>query len=247
MSDSPRLGPVAAVDLDGVGARAALVEVGIVAGVPDHAVVAGLAEGLVVGVAAGEGVVLGAAEEEVRAALAEEDVVAGLAEELVRAGAAGEDVVAATAEQVGAGKRAVGLVEGDDVVAALAENLDEGGVGHGGGAALDGDRAAVDEQAACGVSGHADDVGEVVAEDAQDAGGGAEGCDDGGDRAVLEALKEEAAAEADIVYVHGNRLSNRGRVGGAAGAEYTGFGSPRGRPLSCRSGRPAESGQTFSG
>ena len=94
------LGAVAAVDLDGVGAVAALVEVGVVARVPDHAVVAGLAERLVVGVAAGQRVVVGAAEQQVEAALAEQRVVAGLAEELVGARAAGEDVVAGAAEQV---------------------------------------------------------------------------------------------------------------------------------------------------
>ena len=46
------LGAVAAVHLRRVDAVAAFVEVGVVAGVPDHAVVARLAEGLVVGVAA---------------------------------------------------------------------------------------------------------------------------------------------------------------------------------------------------
>ena len=123
------LGAVAAVDLDGVDAGAALVEVGVVAGVPDHPVVAALAEHLVVGVAAGEGVVLGAAEQEVEAALAEQRVVAGLAEELVAAGAAGEDVVAGAAEQVRPRQRTVGLVEGDRVVAAQAEDLDQRRVG----------------------------------------------------------------------------------------------------------------------
>ena len=43
------LGAVAAVHLDGVDAVAALVQVGVVARVPDHPVVAGVAEGLVVG------------------------------------------------------------------------------------------------------------------------------------------------------------------------------------------------------
>ena len=43
----------------GVGTGAAFVEVGVVARVPDHPVVIALAEGLVVGVAAGERVVLG--------------------------------------------------------------------------------------------------------------------------------------------------------------------------------------------
>src|SRR5262249_50383084 len=53
---------VAAVDLDGVDAGAALVEVGVVARIPDHAVVARLPEDLVVAVASGQRVVLGAAE-----------------------------------------------------------------------------------------------------------------------------------------------------------------------------------------
>ena len=57
------LGAVAAVDLDGVDAAAALVEVAAVAGVPDHAVVPCLAEGLVVAGAAGEDVVAGTAEQ----------------------------------------------------------------------------------------------------------------------------------------------------------------------------------------
>ena len=103
------------------------------------------AEGLVVGVAAGEGVVLAAAEQEVEAALAEERVVAGLAEELVVARAAGEGVVAGAAEQVRPRQRAVGLVEGDRVVAAQAEDLDQRGVGDRRRAADDGDRAAVDQ------------------------------------------------------------------------------------------------------
>ena len=126
-------------------AVAALVEVGVVAGVPDHPVVAALPEGLVVGVAAGQRVVLVAAEQQVEAALAEERVVAGLAEELVAAGAAREDVVAGAAEQVGRRQRAVGLAERDHVVAALAEDPDQRGVGDRRRAAGDGDRAAVDE------------------------------------------------------------------------------------------------------
>ena len=119
------LGAVAAVDLDCVDAVRAFVEVGVVAGVPDHPVVAALAEGLVVGVAAGQGVVLAAAEQEVAPALAEERVVAGLAEELVGAGAAGEDVVAGAAEQVPLWQRAVCLVEADHVVVTEAEDPDE--------------------------------------------------------------------------------------------------------------------------
>ena len=100
--DGEDLGAVAAIDLGGVGAGAAFVQVGVVARVPDHAVVAGLAEDLVVAVAAGQGVVVGAAEQEVVAALAEQRVVAGLAEQLIGARAAGQRVVAGAAEQVGA-------------------------------------------------------------------------------------------------------------------------------------------------
>ena len=55
--DGEDLVAAAAVDLGGVGAGAALVQVGVVARVPDHAVVAALAEHLVVGVAAGQRVV----------------------------------------------------------------------------------------------------------------------------------------------------------------------------------------------
>ena len=61
--DGERLGDVAADDLDGVVAGAALVEGAAVAGVPDHAVVARLAEDLVVARAAGQDVVAGAAEQ----------------------------------------------------------------------------------------------------------------------------------------------------------------------------------------
>ena len=87
--DGEGLGAVAAVDLGGVDAVAALDEVAVVARVPDHAVVAGLAEHLVVAGAAGQHVVAVAAEQQVVAALAEQRVVAGLAEELVGARAAG--------------------------------------------------------------------------------------------------------------------------------------------------------------
>ena len=97
--DGEGLGAVAAVDLGGVGAVAALDQVAAVARVPDHAVVAGLAEHLVVAGAAGQHVVAVAAEQEVVAALAEQRVVAGLAEELVGARAAGQRVVAVAAEQ----------------------------------------------------------------------------------------------------------------------------------------------------
>ena len=62
------LGTVATVDLHGVDAGTAFVEVGVVARVPDHLVIATLAEDLVVGVTASEGVVLAPAEQEVEPA-----------------------------------------------------------------------------------------------------------------------------------------------------------------------------------
>ena len=86
---------VAAVDLDGVDAVTAFVEIGVIAGVPDHPVIAALAERLVVAVAAGQGVVPAAAEQQVVAALAEQRVIAALAEQRVGTRAAGERVVAA--------------------------------------------------------------------------------------------------------------------------------------------------------
>jgi hypothetical protein len=117
----------------------------VVAGVPDHPVVAALAEGLIVAVAAGEGVVLVTAGEDVEADTAQEGVDAGLAEEVVGTGAAGESVVVATAEQVRPRQRAVGLVEADRVVAGPAEDLDQRGVGHRG-RATDHDDGAVVHQ-----------------------------------------------------------------------------------------------------
>ena len=109
--DGEGLRAVAAVDLDGVDAVPALVEVGAVAGVPDHPVVAALAEDLVVAGAAGQHVVAVAAEQQVVAPLAEQGVVARLAEEQVVAAAAGEGVVAGAAEDVRVRQGAVGLVE----------------------------------------------------------------------------------------------------------------------------------------
>ena len=145
-------------------AVAALVEVGVVAGVPDHPVVAALAEDLVVGVAAGQRVVLAAAEQQVGATASEQGVVAALTGELVAAGAAGEGVVAAAAEQVGRRQRAVGLVEGDHVAAALAEDPDQRGVGNRRRAADDGDRAAVDQELPGRVAADGDRVVQRIAE-----------------------------------------------------------------------------------
>src|SRR5262245_58806660 len=72
------LGSVAAIDFHGIIAVAAFVQVGVVAGVPDEAVVALLTEDLVVGVAAGRRVVIGPAKEEVEAALAQQRVIGRL-------------------------------------------------------------------------------------------------------------------------------------------------------------------------
>ena len=155
-------------------APSALVQVGVVARVPDHAVVAAFAEHLVVGVAAGQRVVLRAAEELVEAALAENGVVARLAEQEVVAGAADDRVVAGASEDVGARQGAVRLVERQDIVAALAEHLDQRGVGDRRRAAEDGDRAAVDQELAGRVAADHDVVSEVVAEHGQDTGRGRE-------------------------------------------------------------------------
>ena len=54
--------PFPAVDLGGIGAGPALEQIGVIARVPDHAVVAGLSEDLIVAVAAGQHVVTRAAE-----------------------------------------------------------------------------------------------------------------------------------------------------------------------------------------
>ena len=70
----------AAVDFDGVGAGAAFVEVGIIAGVPDHPIDPRLAKDLIIVVAAGERVVIGAAEQQIEAALAKQRIVPRLAE-----------------------------------------------------------------------------------------------------------------------------------------------------------------------
>ena len=68
--DRKDFGAVAAIDLGGVDAVAALHQVGALARVPDHEVVAGLAEHLVVAGAAGQRVVAVAAEQKIVAALA---------------------------------------------------------------------------------------------------------------------------------------------------------------------------------
>ena len=112
------LGAITTVDLDGVASLTALVEVGVVAGVPHHPVVAAVGEGLIISVASSDRVVVAATEEAVEAAATQQRVVTGLADDPVATGTAGEDIVAATTEQVGRRQRTVGLVERDRVITA---------------------------------------------------------------------------------------------------------------------------------
>ena len=164
------LGTVAAVDLDRVDAVGAFVEIGVVAGIPDHPVVAALAECLVVGVAAREDVVLAAAEQEVVAALPEQRVVAGLPEELVGAGAAGEGVVVGAAEQIRCRQRPVCLVEADDVVAPWPKTRISDVLATVGVPPSDRDRAAVHEDLPGCIAADHDRVGAAVTEHGQHAG-----------------------------------------------------------------------------
>jgi hypothetical protein len=71
--------------------------------------------------------------------------------------------VAGAAEQIGAGQRAVCLIESDGVIAAEAESLEEVGIGDGRGA------APVDEHGTGCVSAEEDAVGIGVSEDAKQA------------------------------------------------------------------------------
>ncbi len=167
--DGEGFGRVAAVDLDGVAAVAALVEVGPVAGVPDHPVVPRLAEHLVGAGAARQGVIAVAPEELVVAPLAQQRIVAGLPEELVVARPARERVVAVAAEQDRGRQCPVGLVERNLVVAGLAEHLDERGVGDRRRTALNHDGAAVDEDLPRDVPANDDRIVLGVADDRQDA------------------------------------------------------------------------------
>ena len=162
--DREGLGAVAAIDLGGIGAVAALHEVVVIARVPDHAIVAGFAEHLVVAIAAVQDVVARAAEQQVVSAFAQEGIVACAAEQLIRSRAAGEHVIARAAEQLGGGQRAVGFVERDPVVAALAEHLHQGGVGDRRLAAVDGDGTAIDENLPSRVAADRDGVIGVVVE-----------------------------------------------------------------------------------
>jgi hypothetical protein len=151
------------------------VQVGVVARIPDHAVVAGLAEHLIVAIATGEHVVVRAPEQEVVPSLAQERVVAALSEQHVAARATGDDVVACAAEQIGARQSAIRLVECDGVVAALTEDLNEARVRDRRRAAADRHRTAVDEKLARRVAADRDRVVQTVAEGGEDAVGEATG------------------------------------------------------------------------
>jgi multidrug efflux pump subunit AcrB len=155
---------IAAVDLRGVDAGAALEQVAVVAWIPDHAVIAGFTENLVVTVAAGQRVVAGTTEQKIGAAAADEHVVAALAEQKIRARTAGDRVVAGAAEQLRGGQRAVRLVERERVVAAQAEALHQTGIGDGRLAAQDRDRATIDQDVFGCIGAEGDRVIEGVAD-----------------------------------------------------------------------------------
>src|SRR4029077_20212160 len=157
--DGEIFGAVAAVDLGGVDAVAALHEVGALARVPDHAVVPGLAEHLVVAGTADQRVVAVATEQLIITALAKQRVVSALPEEQVISRAAGQGVVAVAAEKLRGRHWAVDFVDRDRVIATLAEQLDEIGIGDGRGATNNRNGAAVDQD----VSGHIAASRDVVA------------------------------------------------------------------------------------
>src|SRR5207237_94400 len=93
-----RLRAIAAVYFHRVDARAAFIQIRSLTRVPDHSVVASLAEDLIVTRVAGKHIGSVAAKKEVRPALAKQDVVARLPEELVVPRPACEHVVAIAAE-----------------------------------------------------------------------------------------------------------------------------------------------------
>src|SRR5262249_44916391 len=119
------LSPIAAVDLDGVLAVAAFVEIGAIAGVPDHEIVPRLAEHLVGAGPASQAVVSCSAEKQVVAALPQEDIVDRLTEQQIVSGAADERIVALAPEEVGGRECPIGLGEGDRIITSLSECLDE--------------------------------------------------------------------------------------------------------------------------
>jgi hypothetical protein len=97
---------VAAVDLDGVDVATAFVEIGVVAGVPDRAIVASFAEDLVIGIAAGQRVVARAAEERSKPPFQAACHCRCRRREIIPR-ASGQDVVAGAAEEHGGRQRAV--------------------------------------------------------------------------------------------------------------------------------------------
>ena len=165
------LGPVAAVDLGGVDIGTALVEIGVVAGVPDQTVVAGLAERSVVAVAADQRVVAGAAEHRVGTPVGDECVAAGLADQRVDAGAAPQRVVAGAAEQAGPWQCAVRLVEAEGVGAVETDHGQRSGVGDRRHAATDRDGTAVDDDVAGDVATDGDGVVLGITRDGEHAEG----------------------------------------------------------------------------
>ena len=191
--DGEDLGAVAAVDLDGVGAGAAFVQVGVVAGVPDHAVVAGFAEDLVVGVAAGQRVV---ARRRRRGSRSRPCRAACRCRPGRRAWSAPEPPVRmslpAPPKRLARGRAPLASFKRDGVVAALAEDLDQGGVGDGRRAAQDRDGAAVDEDLPGGVAADGDVVVEVVAERRQQAIGLQKAADDSHCRSPLRCAGPKA-------------------------------------------------------
>ena len=156
-------GTVAAVDLGGVDAGAALDQVAAVARIPDDAVVAGSPKSWSLPVPPISVSSPSPPDEDVVTAVADEGVVAGAAEELICARAAGQHVVAVAAEQWAAGSAP--LVSSSEIVSSPfpAEHLDLGGVGDRRLAAVDGYGAAVDEDLPGRVAADRDGVAEVVA------------------------------------------------------------------------------------
>jgi hypothetical protein len=130
--DRERLGAVAAVDLSRIVARTTFEQVGAAARIPDHDIVAGLSEQLVVPAAAVQDVVTRSAEQQIVAAASLDQIVAGLTKQEVGSRAARDPVIAVAAEDVHGGHRSVAFVNGDRVVTALTEDVDSGGVVDGG-------------------------------------------------------------------------------------------------------------------
>ena len=219
--DGEGLGPVAAVDLGGVGAVAALEDVVALAGIPDHAVVAGFTEDLIVARAAGQRIVAGAAEEQIVAALAEQRIVAVLAEQQVAARAAGQYVIAVAAEQLRRRERTIGFVERDGVIAGQTEHLDLGGIGDCRLAASDRHGAAIDQKGTGSVAGDRGRVFVIVAEDRQGLCGRREGGLDSHGEVLSRGLGgrqtrtiQETGSAALVARGRGSRRGPHERLGG---------------------------------